>query len=66
MDETAIWMAAGGMLALLIAGVAWWRDRVRMDRAQLDAVGFMPWTGVFFWATMLALLLLGGAAQAWL
>ncbi|MBB4859084.1 cell division protein FtsX [Novosphingobium chloroacetimidivorans] len=66
MDNSAMWMAAAGGLAVLIAAIAWWRDRARMARSQLDQVGFMPWTGVFFWSTMLALLLLGGAAKAWL
>jgi uncharacterized membrane protein len=59
MDRTALWMAVAGALAAALALVAWVGDHRRMRRKQLDRVGFMPWTGIFFWALMAAVVLLG-------
>jgi hypothetical protein len=56
----------GGLLACLIAALAWYADHRRSRRRDLDRVGFVPWTSLFFWATMAALLLLGWAARTWL
>jgi len=63
-DSTRIMAVLGGLCAVL-AGVAWVADRRRHHRADLDRVGFMPWTAIFFWALMAAVLLLGLAARAW-
>ena len=52
-------MAVIGGLAVALAVVAWLGDRRRMKRRDLDRVGFMPWTPVFFFALMAAVLLLG-------
>lgn len=41
-------------------------DRRRMRRSNPDDVGFMPWTGLFFWAMLSACVLLGLATRAWL
>lgn len=59
MDGTALWMAIAGACAAALALVAWVGDHRRMRRKQLDRVGFMPWTGIFFWALMAAVVLLG-------
>lgn len=59
MDGTAAWMALVGALATALALVAWLGDHRRMRRKQLDQVGFMPWTGIFFWSLMAAVVLLG-------
>jgi hypothetical protein len=59
MDRTALWMAVAGALGAALALVAWVGDHRRMRRKQLDRVGFMPWTGIFFWALMAAVVLLG-------
>jgi uncharacterized membrane protein len=64
MDNSTAWMLIGGTLAAAIGVVAWLADRARTRRSQLDRVGFMPWTDVFFWSTMLAVLLLGAGARA--
>lgn len=54
-------MVAGA--ALLVAGWAWFADRRRMRRRVPDAVGWVPWTGVFFWAVMVGLLALAVAVK---
>jgi hypothetical protein len=55
-----------GLLAVAIAVIAWLGDRRRARRKNPDAVGFMPWTAVFFFALFAACLLLGLAGRAWL
>lgn len=65
MDESANFALAGA-IALALAVLAWAGDRRRMRRRNADAVGFMPWTGVFFVALVATLVLLGVAARAWL
>ncbi|MDE8654096.1 hypothetical protein PYV00_20590 [Novosphingobium sp. H3SJ31-1] len=59
-------MALAGAIAALIAAAAWLADHRRMRRADLDRVGFMPWTTVFFWSLLAAIVLLGLAARDWL
>ena len=49
-----------------IAALAWWGDRRRVRRADMDAVGWVPWTAVFFFALMVACVALGLAAREWL
>jgi len=55
-----------GLAAASLALVAWWGDHRRMRRRDPDAVGFMPWTGVFFVALLIACVLLGLAAREWI
>ncbi|MBV1918665.1 MAG: hypothetical protein KUG65_11495 [Sphingomonadaceae bacterium] len=62
----AEFLALTGMSAVILAAIAWAGDRRRMGRSNLDKVGFMPWTAVFFWMLLAAITLLGLAAQAWL
>jgi hypothetical protein len=57
---------APGCVALAVAIVAWIGDHRRRKRKNIDAVGFVDWTTVFFIALMLAVLLLGAAARIWL
>ena len=59
MNDSDKIMAVIGGLAVALAVVAWLGDRRRMKRRDLDRVGFMPWTPVFFFALMAAVLLLG-------
>lgn len=59
-------MPLGGSLALALAMLAWWGDRRRARRANLDRVGLTPWTGLFFWAVLAAAVLLGASLEIWL
>lgn len=60
-------MLAGtvGLCAALLAATARWADLKRLRRSDPDAVGFMPWTGIFFVALFVACVTLGIAARAW-
>lgn len=64
-DSTRV-LAIVGSLAALTAACAWIGDRRRMKRRHVDRVGFMPWTGIFFWSLLAAVLLLGLSARAWI
>lgn len=66
MTELGVTLGSAGLVAATVALVAWLGDRRRMRRVQPDAVGFMPWTGVFFFALLAACVLLGLAAREWL
>lgn len=66
MDWTDHAVALAGWIATALAFIAWLADRRRLRRSELDRVGWVPWTDVFFWSTMAAVLLLGWAGKAWL
>lgn len=66
MNDSTRLMAIVGSVAALIAAWAWIGDRRRMNRRDVDRVGFMPWTGIFFWSLLAAVLLLGLSARAWI
>lgn len=66
MDDSHRIMAVAGGIAAVIAALAWIGDRRRTHRRNLDSVGFMPWTTIFFWSLLAAVLLLGLSARAWL
>ena len=57
-----------GVVGAVAAGIAAWAslaDRRRVRRTNLDAVGFMPWTPIFFVALLVACVALGLAARSW-
>jgi hypothetical protein len=66
MEDEMVLLAVAGAAAILLASIAWIGDRRRIRRTNPDDVGFMPWTGLFFCALIVALVLLGLAARAWL
>ena len=57
------WLIAAGLGAALIALIAWRGDRRRRPRRDLDRVGIVPWTSLFFFALLAAVLLLGAAVK---
>jgi len=57
-------LALAGISAVVVAAVAWGADRRRLRRADLDRVGWMPWTMLFFWALLSAIMLVGLAFKA--
>jgi hypothetical protein len=63
MDDSTMIMAIFGGFAAVMTVVAWFADRRRHRRTDLDRVGFMPWTAVFFWSLLAAVLLLGLSAR---
>jgi uncharacterized membrane protein len=63
MNNSPVWIASGAVLAAGLALVAGLAERARARRGQLDRVGFMPWTAVSFWSTMMALILAGALAH---
>jgi hypothetical protein len=65
MDDVPFVLAAG-LLAVALAAAAWFADHRRMRRSDPDAVGFMPWRTLFFWAFLAAMLLLALAVREWL
>ncbi|GFM30846.1 hypothetical protein [Novosphingobium sp. PY1] len=64
MNDSLRFLATAGAVAAFIAVVAWIGDRRRMKRRNLDRVGFMPWTTIFFWSLLAAVLLLGISGRA--
>jgi hypothetical protein len=58
---TALWGAG----VLLIALVALWAETRRVKRTKIDAVGWMPWTRIFFVALLLGITLLMMALKGW-
>lgn len=65
MDDVPFALIAG-LFAVMLAVVAWFADHRRLRRRNPDAVGFMPWTTLFFWACLAALLLLALGVKEWL
>jgi hypothetical protein len=49
-----------------LAALAWLGDYRRVRRQDMDAVGWVPWTPLFFVALIVALVALGLAAREWL
>lgn len=63
MEKSSLVLWATGSLAAVLAALARYADARRHHRMNLDRVGFMPWTGVFFWSFLASVLLLGFAVR---
>ena len=63
-DATLVGLAGGALL--LVALVAFAGERRRMRRKHIDAVGWVPWTTLFFVAFFCGVTLLAVAAAGWL
>ncbi|WP_206239439.1 hypothetical protein [Novosphingobium terrae] len=57
------WVAS---LSVSLAVLGWLADRRRLRRADPDAVGWVPWRGISFWATMVGVLAAAGAVKFWM
>lgn len=55
-----------GFAALSLALLGWRKEHARKNRKHPDAVSWVPWLSVTFWASFAALILLSSAARAWL
>lgn len=55
---------AGGIL-LLFAALTIWAERRRVKRDHIDAVGWVPWTKLFFVAMLIGVTLVMFAAKGW-
>ena len=62
-DATLAGIAAGAVL--LFAALTLWAERRRVKRQHIDAVGWMPWTKLFFAAMLIGLTLLMFALSGW-
>jgi len=61
----AIWTGGAGFAAVALAVLARWADGRRLRRSDPDAVGFMPWTAIYFAALFVGCVCLGIAAREW-
>lgn len=66
MAEMTHFLTVASVSATLVAAFAWTADWRRRRRKNLDRVGFMPWTTIFFCALVAAVVLVGLAARQWL
>ena len=64
-SDATVAALAGGLL-LLLAVVSALAERRRLRRQRIDAVGFMPWTAVFFLAFFPGVTLLALGVMGWL
>jgi hypothetical protein len=63
-DATLVGLAGGALL--LVAVVAFTGERRRMRRRHIDAVGWMPWTTLFFLSFFCGVVLLALAIKGWI
>jgi len=59
-------LSIAGLSAVAVAALAWNGDRRRSRRTNLDRVGIVPWTPIFFVSLLIALVLLGLATRMWI
>ena len=64
-SDATVAALAGGLL-LLLAVISALAERRRLRRQRIDAVGFMPWTAVFFLAFFPGVTLVALGVMGWL
>ena len=63
-DATLVALAGGALLLIALAAFA--GERRRMRRKRIDAVGFVPWTNLFFVTFFCGAVLMAIAVTGWL
>ena len=63
-DATLLALASAGLLLMALAGGL--GDRRRKRRRHIDAVGWMPWTTLFFLSFFCGVVLLALAIKGWI
>lgn len=63
--QAAQFLTVASVSAVILAAIAWVQDSRRTHRKNLDRVGFMPWTGIFFVALFAAVVLIALTAKQW-
>ncbi len=63
--QAAQFLAVASVTAIILAVIAWMGDSRRLHRKNLERVGFMPWTGIFFVALFAAVVLIALTAKQW-
>ena len=63
-DATLVGLAGGVLLLIAVAAMA--GERRRMRRKHIDAVGLVPWTGLFFVSFFCGAVLMAIAVTGWL
>lgn len=65
MNNSAVIVAIFGAFFAVVAGIASFADRKRQNRKNIESVGFMPWTAIFMWSLLIAVVLLGMAMNSY-
>ena len=63
--QAAQFLTVASVSAVFLAVIAWVGENKRLRRKDLDRVGFMPWTGIFFVAVLAAVVLIALAVKQW-
>ena len=58
-------LTLAGAIAVAVAAIARLAELRRLRRSNLEKFGWVPWTSLFFWALLAAILLLALAAREW-
>lgn len=66
MENIDLVMLLSGSLLLVLAAISSVAERGRLRRKNMDRVGFMPWTSVFFFCFLAGIMLLGLGGRGWL
>jgi len=65
-EDWVFYFLLPGIAAAVLGIVSWYADRRRMNRSNPDAVGWLPWRDMAFWASFAAVILFGAALRGYL